>query len=168
MLFSSSPYAALPVSNLKIGTEGNVIQLPVWNILHVLRGLRKDDLKFPYSCMWAWCPYWKLQTTCTVHQNLPIWLPFPSRVFSGFCLSCFGKALDRWVPDTKSAVESCPGSTWVAVAPNRNFFEVTAFAPNSPTLNWRLQHSDFLLEPRKGHCRQTQNYLCWCNLAQGS
>lgn len=37
------------------------------------------------------------------------------------------------------------------------------------SLQWtRDQHSDFLLEPRKGHCRQTQNYLRWHNLAQGS
>lgn len=34
------------------------------------------------------------------------------------------------------------------------FCDVGAVAPNSPTLNQRLQYSDFLSEPRKCHCRQ--------------
>lgn len=167
MLFSSLPYAALPVSDLKTGMQSNVIQLPVWNAFHVLQGLRKDDPNFPFFCMWVLGPYWQSLTTYMVHQNLPIWLSFPSRIFSGFCFGYFGKRFDMWMPDTKGTVENCPHWNWVAAAAKRSFSETTAFASNSSALKWRL--STVMPSEIQGRSLQTNtDSFCWHNLAQGS
>ena len=144
MLFSSLPYAALPVSNLKTGTEGNVMQLPVWSILHVLQAYKDWGKMIPHFLIFVCGPCSHTGNCKLVHQNLPMRLPFPHRLFPGFCLSCLEKKLTDECQRLKPLRKVVQVGFGLLQQQTELFCEVRAFAPNSPTLNRRLQHSDFL------------------------